>query len=66
MRVPKKFVSALRSFCIDLLSRKFLLTVGFGVALLLREQYTEVLGLLVAYLGIQGAGDFMDSRSSGD
>lgn len=44
-----------------LLSRKLWLTIATAVVFILNEQYTEAMGVIIAYLGIQGGIDAVSS-----
>lgn len=48
-----------------LLSRKLWLAVATSIVFILNEQYTEAMGVIIAYLGIQGGIDAVSGSRSG-
>lgn len=45
----------MKDFLTSLLSRKFLLAVGTFLVFVANGQYTEAMGVVLAYLGVNGA-----------
>ena len=47
----------MKDFLKSLLSRKFLLALGTFIVFVANGQYNEALGVVLAYIGLEGAAD---------
>lgn len=47
----------MKDFLKSLLSRKFILALGTFLVFIANNQYSEALGVVLAYIGLEGAAD---------
>lgn len=47
----------MKTFLLNLLSRKFLLALGTALVFISSGAYTEAVAVILAYLGVEGASD---------
>lgn len=56
-QVKKIKDTTMKYFLLSLLSRKFLLAMGTFLVFIANNQYNEALGVVLAYIGLEGAAD---------
>lgn len=54
----------MKNFLRSLLTRKFLLALGTFITFVANKQYNEALGVVLAYIGLEGAADVVERNQT--